>query len=72
MAKYNFAKRLKRSIVKKLLRFITQNSDVTFTKNEPFKSEQFLTVEEAAALFIEFDKRIAAIEGRIFSKREPV
>ena len=62
MAKRSFARRMKRSIAKRLSRFLTKYGRVT-------PGQEMLTVEEAAALFMEFDKRLAALEARLVDKR---
>jgi hypothetical protein len=52
---------MKRSIAKKVVRFITQNGGVSFS------GDTYLTAEEAAAFFVEFDKRLAAVEAKTVS-----
>lgn len=62
MAALRFIDRLKRSIAKKIVRFIKKHYD------QPIEKE-YLTIEQAAAFFIEFDKRLAALEAKIVSSK---
>lgn len=62
MAALRLVPRLKRSLAKKIVRFIKKYYD------QPIEKE-YLTAEQATAFYIEFDKRLAALEAKVVSSK---